>query len=329
MQKNTKRHVSIIVYHYVREIKKSRYPEIKGLSFDLFRQQIKYIQRFYEIIRMEDLISSIKHGHSLPKNALLLTFDDGYMDHFEYVFPVLDKLGVQGSFFPPAKAILEHTVLDVNKIHFILATAPDRASLVENIFKTLDEFREKYSLKDNKYYFSKLAKDSRYDPGEVVFIKRILQRELPEKLRAEMVNRLFRKFVTKDETAFSDELYMNVDQIKHIKAQGMYIGSHGYDHYWLDTLKKEKQEKEIDLSLKFLSTLGCDLTDWVMCYPYGAYNDSLISILKDRGCALGLGIKEEIANLDRDDPLSLPRLDTNSLPRDAKAKPNEWTLRVI
>jgi len=83
---------------------------------------------------MEDLISSIKHGHSLPKNALLLTFDDGYMDHFEYVFPILAKLGVQGSFFPPAKAILEHSVLDVNKIHFILATVGDKASLIENIF---------------------------------------------------------------------------------------------------------------------------------------------------------------------------------------------------
>jgi hypothetical protein len=66
-------------------------------------------------------------ARTLPERALLLTFDDGYADHYQTVFPLLDRLGLQGSFFPPARAILERRVLDVNKIHFLLAGVADDA----------------------------------------------------------------------------------------------------------------------------------------------------------------------------------------------------------
>jgi len=323
------RQVSIVVYHYVRELKHSRYPEIKGLSIELFKEQLKYIMKYYHIISMEELIASVKSGHQLPRNALLLTFDDAYIDHFIYVFPILDELGVQGSFFPPAKPILEPQVLDVNKIHFILASVSDKLKLVEDIYSMLNEFRSEYSLKDNQYYFQELAITDRFDSKEVIFIKRILQRELPKELRREMVKRLFNKYLTVDEKALSRELYMSIDQLKCMKRNGMYIGSHGFDHYWLDTLDSGTQRREIDLSLKFLQEIGCHLNDWAICYPYGAYNDSSLSILKSRGCVVGFSTEVGIADLSKNNSLTLPRLDTNDLPKDGNAKPNKWTSKVI
>ncbi len=38
--------------------------------------------------------------------------------------------GLTGCFFPPAKAVTEHEVLDVNKIHFILAAVPDKRRIL-------------------------------------------------------------------------------------------------------------------------------------------------------------------------------------------------------
>ena len=320
--------VSIIMYHYVRDLDQSRYPNIKGLSVELFKQQLQYLMKYYKIIKMEDLIEAIKSNKELSDNSLLLTFDDGYRDHFEFVFPLLIESGIQGSFFPSAQAIQGHRVLDVNKIHFILASLEDKEQLIKDIFSMLDEFREEYSLKETEYYFNKLAHKSRFDTKEVIFIKRILQRELPEKLRNIIVDKLFKKYVYFDEASFSRELYMNTDQIKCMKRCGMYIGSHGFDHFWLSKLPIEKQEKEIKLSLKFLEKVGCDISEWVMCYPYGSYNDSLITLLKEKGCILGLTTNVEIADLNKDDVFTLPRLDTNDLPKDKNAKPNEWTLRV-
>jgi peptidoglycan/xylan/chitin deacetylase (PgdA/CDA1 family) len=318
------RRLSIVMYHYVRELKRSRYPEIRGLSIDLFKEQLKYIVKHYQVVAMEDLIASVKSGRPLPPKALLLTFDDAYADHFQNVFPVLDELKLEGSFFPPAKAILEHRVLDVNKIHFILASACDKLRLIEDIYSMLDEFRLEYALKENRYYFQKLAIADRFDSKEIIFIKRILQRELPEKVRGEIVERLFKKYVNVDEEVFARELYMSVDQLKCLKRNGMYIGSHGFHHSWLNTLDSCAQETEIDLSLEFLRQIGCVAEDWVMCYPYGAHDDTLLSILKRRGCIIGLTTEPGIADLDTANPLTLPRLDTNDLPKDRQA-PSPWT----
>lgn len=320
--------ISIVMYHYVRELENSRYPEIKGLSLNLFREQLKYIKKYYFIISMEEVITAVKSSRQLPQNSLLLTFDDAYLDHFIYVFPLLDELKISGSFFPPAKAILEHQVLDVNKIHFILAAVADKSKLVKEIIQTLNKVKAEYSLNDAQEYFQK-ATPSRFDTKEVVFIKTILQKELPEKLRNEITNQLFKKYVTSDEKGFSMELYMSIDQLKCMKRNGMFIGSHGYDHYWLNTLDEDAQEREIDISLKFLEKLGCNLNDWVISYPYGAYNDSLLSLLKRKNCAIGLTSKVAIADLERDNLLTLPRLDTNDLPKDENSEPNEWTAKVI
>ena len=80
------------MYHYVRDLKNSRYPAIKGLDIDLFKEQIRYLINHYKFITMEMLISAIENKSSIPSKSVLLTFDDAYIDHFEYVFPFLDKL---------------------------------------------------------------------------------------------------------------------------------------------------------------------------------------------------------------------------------------------
>ena len=110
--------LTVVMYHYIRDLRNSRYPEIKGLDINLFKEQIHYIRRNYNIITMEEVIYSIDNETIIPDKSILLTFDDAYLDHYNYVFPILDKYNIQGSFYVPSKAVTEHTVLDVNK--FIL-----------------------------------------------------------------------------------------------------------------------------------------------------------------------------------------------------------------
>ena len=320
---------TIVMYHYVRDLKNSRYPDIKGLDVADFREQMFYIDKYYHIIRMEELIEAVKNLENLPNNSLLLTFDDAYRDHFECVFPILDDMGVQGSFFPPAKAIQEKQVLDVNKIHFILASTANKKQIISEIFTMMDPVREQYSLKGYEYYYERFATEDRFDTTEVMLIKKMLQRELPEELRGRIVQHLFDKYVSNDESNFSHELYMNLEQLKYLRRKGMYIGSHGYDHFWLNTLSEEEQRREIHLSLEFLKRIGVDTTDFVMSYPYGAYNDSLLALLQDQGCRIAFTTRVGIADLERDHPLSLPRLDTNDLPKKRLAEPNSWTLEIL
>lgn len=153
--------------------------------------------------------------------------------------------------------------------------------------------------------------------------------ELPEAPRIEITDRLFRRHVGEDEESFARELYMSSDQLKCMRRAGMYIGSHSYEHRWMDAISPATQRAEIDSSLQFLDGLGCDLKNWSFNYPYGIHDDSLISLLKARTCRFGLTTNVGIADLDEEDPLALSRLDTNDLPKDGNAAPNRWTSRVI
>jgi peptidoglycan/xylan/chitin deacetylase (PgdA/CDA1 family) len=309
------RPVTIVMYHYVRDLERSRFPATKGLSVERFCRQLDYIQTRYTPIAAKDLLDALSSPKKdLPPNPILLTFDDGYNDHFTNVFPLLDARGIQGCFFPPAQAVLEHVVLDVNKIHFVLAAIADAGILLDQVFSYLAEFRSEHALKTREAYLLAVTGEHRYDTREVTVLKRLLQRELPEPVRAEIVRRLFAEYVTTDEAAFACELYMSVDQIACLRRHGMHIGSHGYTHAWLDHVTPEAQAAEIDRSLEFLQKLGIGNDDWTMCYPYGGFNDSLLQILKTRQCRLGFTAEARIADLDVDDRLTLPRLDTNDLP---------------
>lgn len=308
--------LTIVMYHYVRELSYTRYPKIKGLLASEFKNQLAHLEKHYHFITIEECIQAVYSGEAkiLPRNSILLTFDDAYIDHYLTVFPILEEKKIQGCFFPPAKAILDHEVLDVNKIHFILASASTE-SLLLDVNGYLDKYRSAYSLNSTEYYFSKLAFNSRFDSKEIIYIKRLLQVELEEPLRKIIIDELFRKYVTNDEKAFSRELYMNSEQLKCMIRSGMYVGSHGYNHYFLNSLSPEKQETEIDLSLKFLDCIGASINNWVMCYPYGSYNDSLINILKRKKCAFGLIAAGGIAQLNQNNAYTLERFDTNDFPK--------------
>lgn len=308
------------MYHYVRDLKHSRYPEIRGLDKELFEQQMEHIMEHYTVLNMEEILAAYEKGDDseLPENGLLLTFDDGYIDHYTVVYPILKKYGVQGSFFPNAMAVKEHRLLTVNRIHFILAQACVKENgvnqLVKDCFELLDEYREKgYSIEENEKIYERIGVANRWDSGEVIFVKRLLQNELPEELRTNMAKRLFVKYVGMDEDVFARELYMNREQIRVMKEGGMFFGLHGYDHYWLGKLEPEQMKRDIDAALEYFSDI-VDEQAWVMNYPYGNYSKEVVEYIEKRGCKLGLIVETRDAMLGVDNKYLLPRWDTNDLP---------------
>ena len=323
------RRVTIVMYHFVRNLGRSRYPAIKGLDSERFAGQVAYIRRHYTVVRMEDVITAVRDPDApLPPRALLLTFDDGYADHYQQVFPLLDRHGLQGSFFPPARAVLERRVLDVNKIHFVLAAVSDTARVVAAMEAHLAAHGDAHGLESVAALRERYAHANRWDTADVIYVKRVLQKGLPEAVRAEITDALFREFVSDDETAFADELYVSLEQLQCMRRHGMHIGSHAFDHVWLDTLDAEAQARQVRASMDFLRAVGCDTGDWTMCYPYGGHDATLRATLAEHGCRLGLTTEVRIADLDADAPLTLPRLDTNDLPDRADAPPNRWTVEA-
>lgn len=307
--------LTIVMYHYVRDFARTRYPEIKGLDVAGFRRQLDHLQTNFEIVRMEDVIAATR-GEALPANAALLTFDDGYAEHYDIVFPVLHERGLQGSFFPPVSAVRDGELLDVNRVHFILASTDSSADLADALDEEVRAASADHDLRTIAEYREEWAHANRWDTAETIYVKRMLQTGLPEKLRVEIADRLFERFVGVDQATFAAELYMTEDQIKVMIANGMYFGSHGATHQWLNRVDRTTLEREIDVSVKFLADLGMPTDDhWVMCYPFGGYSDDVLEVLRERNCTIGLTTEVATAVIGEHDPLVLPRYDTNDFPQ--------------
>jgi peptidoglycan/xylan/chitin deacetylase (PgdA/CDA1 family) len=321
-------YLTIVMYHYVRPIVGSRYGEIKGLERSQFEEQIGYLQRWYEIVTAQQVIEAVQGGRPLPRNAALLTFDDGYADHFQNVFPVLHNRGLHGCFFPSARCIEERRVLDVNKIHYVLASCEDKAQLVRTIDDAVERARGEFDLEPLQRYKERHAVKGKWDTPEVTYIKKMLQMALPEALRGRIANELFQQFVGVSEQALAEELYMTKEQLRLMVRAGMTVGSHGADHCWLDQLDTQGQQREVDESLRFMQELGVGQRDWVMCYPHGAWDEKLLRLLRQRGCALGVTTEVNLAEIGAADSLLLPRLNTNDLPKASGAPRSKWTEMV-
>jgi len=277
-----------------------------------FEKQIKFLKKTYNPITATDVVDTLKNKQKIPDNSVLLTFDDGLKDHVKYVYPILKENGIQGVFFPPGKPILEKVVLDVHKIHFILATITDVNSIIDEIKEYLEKLKDNPTIETFDFYYKKFAIANRFDPKEIIFVKKLLQKGLPSEFRENLVDQLFTKYVTDNEQSFSEKLYLSMDDIYKMKKDGMVFGSHGYSHYWMDTLDENELIQEFSRNKEFLSKISGD--NLLLCYPHGGYNDLVMKKLEENNFQFALTTEVGDAKLDGESRFKLKRFDCNDFP---------------
>jgi len=301
----------IVVYHYVRPIKNSKY-HINGMEVEDFEKQIKFLKKTYNPITATDVVDTLKNKQKIPDNSILLTFDDGLKDHVKYVYPILKENGIQGIFFPPGKPILEKMVLDVHKIHFILATITDVNVIIDEIKEYLEKLKDNPTIETFDFYYKKFAIANRFDPEGIIFVKKLLQKGLPSEFRENLTDQLFTKYVTNNEQNFSEKLYLSMNDIYKMKKDGMVFGSHGYSHYWMDTLDENELTREFSRNKEFLSKISGN--NLLLCYPHGAYNDRVMKKIQESNFQFALTTEVGDANLDGENQFKLKRFDCNDFP---------------
>lgn len=311
--------VTIVMYHYVRPLARTAYPRLTGLDLAKFEGQLDYLTAHYHVVSLAEVIAAVQEKRSLPERAAVLTFDDGYADHYHHALPALRRRGLGGAFFPPTEALIERRVLDVNKIHFILAATTDRQPLVQMVEAAVMGAGDEFDLAGLDEYRRRYWQANRFDDAETIYIKRMLQTALPQALRARITDELFRRHVSADERSFADDLYLSTDQLVEMAGQGMEIGSHGHTHRWLNSLSADEQAQDIDRSLDILAGLGVLGPAKLFCYPYGAYDAETLKLLSARGCAAAVTTNFAIARPKVENMLELSRLDTNDFPYSAHA----------
>ena len=92
--------VPIMMYHNVNYTQEAR---ANTVSPENFERHMAYLKTHgFQVISFNDFVSRINAGGPIPKKSVVITFDDGYEDNYQYAFKILKKYGFPAIVFLPS-----------------------------------------------------------------------------------------------------------------------------------------------------------------------------------------------------------------------------------
>jgi peptidoglycan/xylan/chitin deacetylase (PgdA/CDA1 family) len=260
-----------MIWHYVREVDAE--PRVGAAFVDpaTFDDQLDRIGRLRTVVGWSQVADALAGGQPLTADAVLLTFDDGLIDHHRTVLPNLAGRGWPAVFFVTARR--SGDLLSVgHRIHVLLGdlgVADLRGAVLDRL-----------TPGDRDTFLAAERRERTAGSDPIDAIKRPLQRDLAEAagpiLSALIAERLG------SEADLADALHLTAGQRADLRAAGMTIGGHGRHHLWLDWEPADRVRAEIADSVRFLAPQP---KPWAFAYPYGAGHPVATTALEGAGFA--------------------------------------------
>lgn len=290
----------ILAYHRVAELQDTPAVDSRSVSAtpEGFTQQMEHVARNYHVIGMPQLLDALENGTSLPRRAVLITFDDAYADFAVIAWPILKRLGLPATMFVPT-AYPDHPERSFwpDKLYQAFA-ATSRTELSETPLgrlplSTAEEERE--SLRRLQDYCTTIPDD------EMV--------RLVDGVCCELTGR-----------ALYCGSVLNWDQLRRLAQEGLTLGSHTRSHCIMTQVRPDRAREEIQGSQEDLRReIGTVLP--IFCYPNGNHNDTVVSILRNEGIRLAFTTLSGENRLGSVDPLRMRRAVITP-------RTTEWIFRV-
>ncbi len=95
--------VPILMYHHIDE---NGAASSLSVSPENFRSQMRFLsRRNYNVISLAELVEAKLKKERLPRNSVVITFDDGYADNYISAYPVLKNYNLPATIFVIVEAI--------------------------------------------------------------------------------------------------------------------------------------------------------------------------------------------------------------------------------
>ncbi|HET7505134.1 MAG TPA: polysaccharide deacetylase family protein [Kofleriaceae bacterium] len=220
--------LTIITYHHIAD-HDSSYPydpKVADATPAQFRRQMETLARYGTPIGIDELIRAIG-GAPLPRNPVMVTFDDGYRSCYETALPILRAVGMRATFFIATSFISERRLYWWERIALLLRKTRLRTAQIGYPSPLTVEV----SQPDAHDTLTRIVKDTRG-----LDIERFL---------GELAVALGVEWTLEIEAAYAEKLIMTWDQVRALARAGMDVESHGRYHRVLQTLDDRGLEAEL------------------------------------------------------------------------------------
>lgn len=240
----------VLNYHRIRPDKADLSPPFDEGVFTIrasqFAMQIKWLKKNTRIFSERDIING-KHSKGKPsKPGILISFDDGYRDHYTIAYPTLKANEVPATFFIPTKLINTRQLGWWDLIAYLIKNSPRPYIIFED---------RRFSFENGR--------------SEVIeFFHQKMKLEKYEKTRHLIDDLAEACEVERPGAEIQDEQLLTWEQIKTMSEDIITIGSHTHSHRVLATLDPISQKEEMVLSKLILEQkLGQKINS--IAYPVG------------------------------------------------------------
>jgi peptidoglycan/xylan/chitin deacetylase (PgdA/CDA1 family) len=217
---------AILMYHSVMDNPEEHGAAFGGIihSTSVFAGQMEVLARYYHPVALDDLVEILAGRKSLPRRAVVVTFDDGYADNCDIAAPVLNRIGIPAAFYVVVNSIARGRLpWPIRVRHAFLST---RLA----IWTDPGARRWPLATPDNRLdAFAAACVDcgrlaGEAQEGAVVAIEQQL-----------------------DSTPYAadQQLMMSWEQLQTLKRQGHVVGSHTVSHPNLAQLAEREAEQEL------------------------------------------------------------------------------------
>lgn len=258
--------LDVITYHYVRDLPRTRFPQIKGMLLAKFEEQVQSLAERYEMATLESALAFLQGSYQPSRDLCLLTFDDGLKEHFTEVTPILARRGIQGIFFLVSSCAEERCVAPVHMNHFLMAEL-DFPAYRSAFFNQLTQLSP--TALDSVCIVPAVAtRTYPWDTAEIASFKYLFNFLLDPALSARVVELLFEKYLG-DQQSFSDSLYLSWEDARQMQSAGMLVGGHSHQHRPLATLSDDELAEDLNACRAILERNVGSQALWPFSYPYG------------------------------------------------------------
>ncbi len=96
-------YISILMYHQVGEFENVTRLKANFCHVKRFEKQMRFLKRWgYNVVSLTDAVKGLKGEIALPKHSVVITFDDGYENFYDFAYPILKELELPSTVYAVA-----------------------------------------------------------------------------------------------------------------------------------------------------------------------------------------------------------------------------------
>ncbi|MBO6783597.1 MAG: polysaccharide deacetylase family protein [Alphaproteobacteria bacterium] len=254
----------VVTYHYIRDPESVRYPGIHPVSMDRLRDDLERMGKAATFATPSEAELFLRGLAEFDGPRVLVTFDDGLIDHWHAARDVLEPRGIKAAFFVSSRPMADRRALLVNKLQYVRSITPPE------IFRRhfYDHVPPEAGLLARQPAFRKKACDVYiHDHEEDACVKYLANFSLGFDDTEHLVDELL-AHRSIDEGELCEALYMRPDHLRRLHADGHLIACHGHTHRPLGAMRDAEMDADVSACQEALHWILGERPGWIS-FPYG------------------------------------------------------------